>query len=376
MPRVLVIDDDAHIRHMMRLPLDAAGYEVGDAADGLRGLERCGADAVWDVVLLDQKMPGIDGIETLRRLRERAPATRVIMVTAFASIELAVEAMQLGATDFVRKPMTPDTLRQTVAAALAKPPVATPVGRPASPTRPQRPRIETVTMNGFHLVRTSAKDRMTAAHPGVYHFRVQDPTGQEQDVVVQVDASAVAMVERVLRRPLPLTSSFWQSYAEHTLATHVWDEGRVNGDFHLPATSVQRHDPLGGKYRRRQRGKNQHPTGQQQALRFRCAFFMSLPAFLSGTIGVFCGQAIGVHAAPHLMPAARGWSTTGSVRSVAIFWRFKAVHSSNGSPAASFKTTLNGLSRTMSAAPAGVPYSCLGTAHSPGGPRRHHRERG
>ena len=241
MQRVLVIDDDAHIRHMMRLTLDAAGYEVGDAADGLRGLERCGADAVWDVVLLDQKMPGIDGMETLRRLRERAPATRVIMVTAFASIELAVEAMKLGATDFVRKPMTPDILRQTVAAALAKPPVATPLGRPASAARPQRPRIETVTMNGFHIVRTSAEERTTAAHPGVYHFLVQDPTGQEHEVVVQVDASAVAMVERVIRRPLPLTSSFWRSYAEHTLATYVWDEGRIPS-LPLTITQVERRD--------------------------------------------------------------------------------------------------------------------------------------
>ena len=55
-------------------------------------------------------------------MQEGAPTARVIMVTAFASIELAVEAMKLGATDFMRKPMTPDILRNTVAAALAKPP--------------------------------------------------------------------------------------------------------------------------------------------------------------------------------------------------------------------------------------------------------------
>src|SRR5262245_30956337 len=178
MQRVLVIDDEAHIRHMMRLTLEAAGYEVGEAADGRRGLEMCSAGVSWDVVLLDQKMPGIDGIETLRRLREHAPATRVIMVTAFASIELAVDAMKLGATDFVRKPMTPDTLRHTVAAALAKPPVATPMGRPAPATRPQRPRIETVTMNGFHIVRTSAEEHTTAAQPGTYHFLVSAPKGK------------------------------------------------------------------------------------------------------------------------------------------------------------------------------------------------------
>jgi DNA-binding response OmpR family regulator len=241
MPRVLIIDDEAHIRHMMRLTLEAAGYEVGEAADGLRGLEMCSAGILWDVVLLDQKMPGIDGIETLRRLRECALATRVIMVTAFASIELAVEAMKLGATDFVRKPMTPDILRNTVAAALTKSPVTTPVDRPARAVRPQRPRIETVTMNGFHIVRTSAEERMTAEHLGVYHFLVRDPKGQEQEVVVQVDASAVAMVERLIRRPLPITSSFWQSYAEHTLAMYVWDEGRIPS-LPLTVTQIERRD--------------------------------------------------------------------------------------------------------------------------------------
>src|SRR5215510_4280100 len=241
MQRVLVIDDEAHIRHMMRVTLEVAGYQVGEAADGLQGLEMCGPGAVWDVVLLDQKMPGIDGLETLRRLRARAPATRVIMVTAFASIELAVEAMKLGATDFVRKPMTPDILRNTVAAALAKSPVAMHVDRPATAARPQRPRIETVTMNGFHIVRTSEEDRTTSEHPGVYHFLVRDPKGQEQEVVVQVDASAVAMVERLIRRPLPLTSSFWKSYAEHALATYVWDEGRIPS-LPLTITQVERRD--------------------------------------------------------------------------------------------------------------------------------------
>src|SRR5262249_37975544 len=227
MQHVLVIDDEAHIRHMMRITLEAAGYEVGEAADGLRGLEMCSAGAIWDVVLLDQKMPGIDGIETLRLLRERAPATRVIMVTAFASIELAVDAMKLGATDFVRKPMTPDILRNTVAAALTKSPVAPRVDQPATAVRPVRPLIETITMNGFHIVRADEGGHTPFKHPGEYHFLVKDPQGQEHEVVVQVDPRAVAMVERMIRRPLPIESSFWTSHAEHVLATYLWNEGRI-----------------------------------------------------------------------------------------------------------------------------------------------------
>ena len=85
----------------------------------------------FDAVLLDQKMPGLDGIETLRQIRGRAPAARVIMITAFGTIELAVEAMKLGATDFLRKPLTPEALRGALAAALSKAPPAAPAARPA-----------------------------------------------------------------------------------------------------------------------------------------------------------------------------------------------------------------------------------------------------
>src|ERR1700730_6826592 len=134
--KVLIVDDEAHIREMMRLTLEAAGYEVGEAADGEEGLARFGDGSAYDVVLLDQKMPGMDGLETLRRVLARTPDARVVMVTAFASVELAVDAMRLGATDFLRKPMTPEALRAAVAAAIAsqpRTPIAAPAGGPAAP---------------------------------------------------------------------------------------------------------------------------------------------------------------------------------------------------------------------------------------------------
>ena len=132
--RILIIDDEDHIRQVMRLTLEAAGYEAGEAADGPRGLEAFGDGSTWDAVLLDQKMPGMDGLETLRHIKDRQAGARVIMVTAFASIELAVDAMKLGATDFVRKPMTPEILRNAVTAALAKPLAPSPLApKPIAP---------------------------------------------------------------------------------------------------------------------------------------------------------------------------------------------------------------------------------------------------
>lgn len=219
--RILIIDDDPHIRHMMRLTLETAGYEVGEAGDGLQGLRVFGDGSAWNAVLLDQRMPGIDGLETLRRLKERASESRVIMVTAFASIELAVEVMKLGATDFVRKPMTPEVLRNTVAAALAKPSVAPSVPRPTAESLPQRPRVEMLTMNGFRFVRAFADT------PDERRFLVKDPTGLEHDVIVYIDAEAVAMVERLTRRRLPFESSFWTSCAERVLVAYLWDKGQI-----------------------------------------------------------------------------------------------------------------------------------------------------
>ena len=225
--RTLIIDDEAHVRRMMRLTLERAGYEVGEAADGPQGLAAFGNGATWDVVLLDQKMPGIDGLEVLHRLKERAPTARVIMVTAFASIELAVEAMKLGATDFMRKPMTPELLRNTVAAALTKAVETIPGDQPAAHARPRRPHLETLTMNGFHIVRAFGVSSQTPGKPSVYEFIVRPPKGEAQHVVIAISSEAVIILEKMSRRPFPLTSSFWANYAEHRLATYVWDEGRI-----------------------------------------------------------------------------------------------------------------------------------------------------
>src|SRR6185369_16474098 len=138
--RILIIDDEENIRRVTRLTLEAAGYEVGEAANGQQGLDLYVDGSSWDVVLLDQRMPGMDGLEVLRRLNQRDTKAQVIMVTAYASIELAVDAMKIGATDFVRKPMTPEILRNAVAAVLAK---------SQTVAKESHPLIQTITMNGF-----------------------------------------------------------------------------------------------------------------------------------------------------------------------------------------------------------------------------------
>jgi hypothetical protein len=90
-------------------------------------------------------------------------------------------------------------------------------------------------MNGFHIV------RLSTVEPDERRFLVKNPAGVEQEVGVDIDAEAVAMVERLTRRRLPFESSFWTMWAERALATYLWNEGRIPST-KLTVTEVDRLD--------------------------------------------------------------------------------------------------------------------------------------
>jgi len=215
MKRVLIIDDEDHIRRMMRLTLEAAGYEVGEASNGADGLSLYGDGAGWSAVVLDQRMPGMDGLETLRELKQQHAAAPVVMATAYASIELAVDALKLGATDFVRKPMTPEVLRNAVAAALVKSQAA---------AQEQQPVIQTITMNGFTIL---DDDELPALDHSQRRFVVTTPNGEKHDVLVEIHAETIAYVERMTARRLDPENSFWTSQARRLLSDYLWNERKV-----------------------------------------------------------------------------------------------------------------------------------------------------
>ncbi|HEX6043275.1 MAG TPA: response regulator [Pyrinomonadaceae bacterium] len=217
--RILIIDDEQHIRRMMRLTLEAAEYEVEEAADGAEGVRLFGDGTRWDAVVLDQRMPGIDGLETLRQLKEHDANVRVVMATAYASIELAVDAMKLGATDFVRKPMTPDVLRKAVSAALAKS-LSKTLGRVDTAD----PLIRTITMNGFTIV---DDNETPALDENQRRFIVVSPEGDRHDVLVEIDSEVIGYVERMTNRRLAAGNSFWTAQAQRLLSDFLWNEGKV-----------------------------------------------------------------------------------------------------------------------------------------------------
>lgn len=116
-PTIIIIDDDTSLRRVLEYNLQEAGYAVGTAASGEEGL-RLFDEVSPALVITDMKMPGMDGMQVLKAIKERSPETLVIMITAFGTVDIAVEAMKAGAYDYITKPFNRDELRLTVARAL------------------------------------------------------------------------------------------------------------------------------------------------------------------------------------------------------------------------------------------------------------------
>ena len=111
--RLLIIDDEANMRHMLSTVLKKAGYNVETAADGAEGL-KMSQQVPYDFILCDIKMPKMDGMEFLKLSRNRIGAATVIMMSAYGSIDTAIEAMKSGAYDYISKPFKTDEVYLTL----------------------------------------------------------------------------------------------------------------------------------------------------------------------------------------------------------------------------------------------------------------------
>jgi two-component system response regulator AtoC len=116
--RILVVDDEVKMRRLLEMSLKNMGHEVVQAADGVEAIT-CFEEAPFDLVMTDLKMPRMDGIQLLRTLRDRGEEVPVIVLTAFGTIETAVEAMKLGAADYIIRPFEMETVELAVTRALA-----------------------------------------------------------------------------------------------------------------------------------------------------------------------------------------------------------------------------------------------------------------
>jgi DNA-binding NtrC family response regulator len=108
-PKILVVDDEEIVRRSYRRLLDEARYSAQTAADGSAALDAMQREP-FDVVLLDLRLPGGDGMGVLRSIRERWPAAEVVIITGNPTLETAKEAVRLGAYDYLAKPVDPDRI--------------------------------------------------------------------------------------------------------------------------------------------------------------------------------------------------------------------------------------------------------------------------
>ncbi len=115
--KILIIDDDTSLRRVLEYNLQEEGYEVQAASSGEEGLYLFG-QSQHNLVITDMKMAGMDGLMVLKSIKERSPETLVVIITAFGTIDVAVEAMKAGAYDYITKPFNRDALKLTVRKAL------------------------------------------------------------------------------------------------------------------------------------------------------------------------------------------------------------------------------------------------------------------
>jgi len=111
--RILVLDDERIVCDRVQAALEKLGFGVETYTDSRRALERVAAER-FDVVVTDLKMPGVDGIDVLKFVRQHHPATRVVVITGFATNESAEEALNQGAVDFISKPFRLSHLRDLI----------------------------------------------------------------------------------------------------------------------------------------------------------------------------------------------------------------------------------------------------------------------
>lgn len=117
--KILIVEDEKGMQDVLRILLEGEGYDVTVASGGSDGIELLNRD-IFDMVITDIKMPDVNGFEILKKVRETSPDTLVIMITAFGTTESAIEAMNLGAYDYIHKPFKIDEIRLVVRKALEK----------------------------------------------------------------------------------------------------------------------------------------------------------------------------------------------------------------------------------------------------------------
>lgn len=143
---VLVVDDEGAIRYSVSKTLQRIGYQVDEAASGEEALEMIGRNE-YEVILTDIRMPGLTGVDLLKRIKDLSPDAIVILMTGYASLGTAVESLRLGAHDYLIKPSSSQDIRQSVARGVER----------ARNLKRRRALLDAIRSNVFELTRADVE---------------------------------------------------------------------------------------------------------------------------------------------------------------------------------------------------------------------------
>jgi DNA-binding response OmpR family regulator len=163
---ILVVDDEGAIRYSVSKTLQRVGYTVHEAASGEEALEMMKKQD-YDVVLTDIRMPGLTGVELLKRIKEAAPDSIVILMTGYASLGTAVESLRLGAHDYLIKPSSSQDIRQSVAKGVER----------AQNLKRRRALLDAIRSNVFELARADVEPPTMAYESSTYQSEPNRPEG-------------------------------------------------------------------------------------------------------------------------------------------------------------------------------------------------------
>ena len=217
--KILVVDDEATILKMMELVLANAGYTVTTASSGTEALNVYGTGANFDLLITDYKMPGMTGIELESEILKRDPSAKVLLVSGYGGIDTALEALNKGAMDFLRKPFTPDALRDSVRSVIER-------DRKQSPVTAVCREFSRQSINGssFELKEKEYDEQFGDL---TCTFEVTTQSGVVPLVVIMPAFIQELIKAYIDSEDVPCGGRFFEAICEETVSTELREHGGV-----------------------------------------------------------------------------------------------------------------------------------------------------
>lgn len=238
MARILVIDDERNVREMIHLALENIGHAVKSASDADSGMEEFGDGLNWDLIVLDQRLPHEqEGTQLLAKMQKKNPKTRALLITAYSSVNVAIESIKAGVVAILRKPFSTDQLRLAVANALQKEP------KPATAVNTDdiMEAISRKTTCGI-VFNTTESTYEEKAKEWRISIEAQSADGEVKMVHVYVPQYTIELAKALADcEAMPGNERFWTALAEEALAHYCQIEGQTPPDGKLIVEDIDPH---------------------------------------------------------------------------------------------------------------------------------------